>query len=296
MSKKDVWVGRCDLCFSRRSPGDCLTLHKSSFNAPFKLMKAISHKDGRCEIPILHTAGGLIGGDELILNVKSEKKSSALMTTVAAQKVYGTVGRSKIHPEGAYAKQVCNFSIEEGGDLEWIPQELVMFDGALFEQCTRVQLALEASFLSAEVVRLGRTASGETLGNGAWRSKVEIIRKTRHSSNWEFVDQLELSGNSLTSEHGLSSNPVFGSLIWIAPSQFERKQIDQLVNDCRSLRKNLSGTMSCTALNKGISARYLGESTQQARFWFLRIWSAIRKGRGLSTPEEIRFWPLQENN
>ena len=91
MSKKDVWVGRCDLCFSKRSLGDCLTLHKSSFNAPFKLMKAISHKDGRCEIPILHTAGGLIGGDELILNVKSEKESSALMTTVAAQKVYGTV-------------------------------------------------------------------------------------------------------------------------------------------------------------------------------------------------------------
>ena len=95
MSRKDSWVGRCDLCFSRRSPSDCLTLHKSSFNAPFKLMKAISHKEGRCEIPLLHTAGGLIGGDELILNVKAEKKSSALLTTVAAQKVYGSRDRSK---------------------------------------------------------------------------------------------------------------------------------------------------------------------------------------------------------
>ena len=259
-------------------------------------MKAISHKEGRCEIPLLHTAGGLIGGDELILNVKAEKKSSALLTTVAAQKVYGTVGRSKIHPEGLFAKQFCNFTIEEEGDLEWIPQELVMFEGSLFEQSMRVQLGLEASFLSAEVVRLGRTASGETLGNGSWRSKVEITRDTIHSSNWEFIDQLELSGDSLTSEHGLSSNPVFGSLIWIAPSQFKGKEIEELVADCRSLRQNLIGTMSCTALKKGISARYVGESTQQARFWFLRIWSAIRKRRGLSTPENLRVWPLQENN
>mgnify|MGYP003325339048 CR=1 FL=1 len=83
MSKKDVWVGRCDLCFSKRSPSDCLTLHKSSFNAPFKLMKAISHKDGRCEIPILHTAGGLIGGDELILNVKSVSYTHLTLPTKA---------------------------------------------------------------------------------------------------------------------------------------------------------------------------------------------------------------------
>ncbi len=296
MSRKDSWLGRCDLCFSRRSTNDCLTVHKSSFNAPFKLMKALSHKDGRCEIPLLHTAGGLIGGDELILNVKSENKSSALLTTVAAQKVYGTVGRSKIYPEGLFAKQFCNFSIGQEGDLEWIPQELVMFEGALFEQSMRVQLALEASFLSAEVVRLGRTASGETLGKGSWRSKVEITRETSHLRDWEFIDQLELSGDSLASEHGLSSNPVFGSLIWIAPSQFKSNQIDELVKDCRSLRQNLIGTMSCTALKQGISARYLGVSTQQARFWFLRIWSAIRKRRGLSTPEHLRVWPLQENN
>ena len=100
MSKKDVWVGRCDLCFSRRSPGDCLTLHKSSFNAPFKLMKASNNSDGRCEIPLLHTAGGLVGGDELILKVKVKEQSSGLITTVAAQKVYGTVERSLIHPQG----------------------------------------------------------------------------------------------------------------------------------------------------------------------------------------------------
>ncbi len=296
MSRKEEWVGRCNLHFSRRYPLEDSTFYKSSFNAPFKLMKAFNHKGGRCEIPILHTAGGLVGGDELFLNVKSDKKTSALLTTVAAQKVYGTVGRSKIHPEGVFAKQFCNFTIQSEGDLEWIPQELVLFKDALFEQRMRVKLALNASFLSAEVVRLGRTASGETLGNGSWRSKVQISREMNESRNWEFIDQLELSGDVLTSEHGLSSNPVFGSLIWIAPNQFKAKELDKLLVDCRDLRRNLNGIMSCSALRKGISARYLGESTQQARFWFFKIWSAIRQLRGLSTPSNLRVWPLQENN
>ena len=55
-------------------------------------------------------------------------------------------------------------------DLEWLPQELVLFNGGLYEQKMRVELASQASFLYSEIVRLGRTAAGETLTEGCWRT------------------------------------------------------------------------------------------------------------------------------
>ena len=295
MNKKGNWVGKCDLAFEVRNTTNNLTFYHSNFTAPFKLMKTTNNSDGRCEVPLLHTAGGLVGGDELILNVKAKSKSSGLITTVAAQKVYGTVGRSKIHPKGVWAKQYCNFNLEEDGDLEWFPQELIMFQGGLFEQTMRVRLNLGSSFLGSEIVRLGRTAAGENLGDGCWRSKIEISRDTAESSHWEFVDQLELSGKSLTSIHGLADQPVFGSLVWIAPEKFTRSNLLDLIKVFRSIKKDISGSMTCNVINQGISARYLGASTQAARFWFLSIWSEIRRLRKLSSPEKLRVWPLQEN-
>tara|TARA_Y100001968_G_scaffold75115_3_gene66529 strand:- start:1404 stop:2294 length:891 start_codon:yes stop_codon:yes gene_type:complete len=296
MSKTNGWLGKCDLCFERREPDKKLTIQYGSFNAPFKLIKTTNNSDGRCEVPLLHTAGGLVGGDELILNINLRPKSSGLVTTVAAQKVYGTVGRSTIHPEGSWAKQLCNFNLQKDGDLEWVPQELVIFKGGLFEQTMRVELESGASFLSTEIVRLGRTSAGEKLEDGCWRSKVEISRNSPNSKYWEFIDQLELSGEALTSNHGLNFNPVFGSLIWIAPENFSTKNIEALIEVSRSIKQDLSGEMVCTPLKRGISARYLGESTQAARFWFLRIWSNIREIRNLSFPGNIRVWPLQEHN
>ena len=294
--KKDNWLGKCDLCFKRRNPSNTFTVQYCRFNAPFKLMKATNNSDGRCEIPLIHTAGGLVGGDELILNVNVCPKSSGLITTVAAQKVYGSVGRSKVHPKGIWAKQDCNFNLEEGGDLEWMPQELIVFKGGLFQQKMRIRLNTSASFLSTEIVRLGRTSAGEKLGNGCWRSKVEVSRDSLESSTWEFIDQLELSGDALTSAHGLANNPVMGSLIWIAPENFSNSKIEALIEVCLSKRKGIKGSMACSRIRQGISARYVGESSQSARFWFLKIWSELRKIRNLSSPENVRVWPLQENN
>ena len=295
MNKKTNWIGKCDLDLEMKNPATNFTSHKSNFNAPFKLMKTTNNLDGRCEIPLLHTAGGLVGGDELIVNLKAKAKSSGLITTVAAQKVYGSVGRSKINPKGSWTKQFCNFNLEEDADLEWLPQELVIFKGGLFEQTMRVKLSSGASFLSMEVVRLGRTAAGEKLGNGCWRSKVEISRDTPESRQWEFIDQLELSREALITQHGLSNNPVFGSLIWIAPEKFTKQNFVNLIDITRSLKDGINGSMTCSFIKQGVSARYLGDSTQAARVWFMRIWSEIRKIRELSAPANIRMWPLQEN-
>ena len=86
------WHGTCDLrLFKKSSPNEIdnlKTIHQAKCTAPLKLMRVFNDKkDGRCEIPILHSAGGIVGGDQLTININAEENSSAICSSVAAQKV-----------------------------------------------------------------------------------------------------------------------------------------------------------------------------------------------------------------
>lgn len=261
------------------------------------MLRASAHGDGRCELPLLHTAGGVVGGDHLTLDIHQEEGSQALITSVAAQKVYGSIGRSRRAPSGTWARQILNVTLERGADLEWLPQELVLYANGLMEQRTRVVLAPGASWLGAEVVRLGRTAAGEGLESGCWRSGLEISRVPEggEGERWELVDRLELAGKALIDSHGMDGQAVFGSLVWVGPDTLEPPSLAALVAHCRLAREGLEGEMACGALERGLVARYRGASTTAARWWFTRIWRAVRAFRQLPPPTLPRVWPFQED-
>jgi len=293
------WHGTCDLRLFRKSRSKNIdnfkTIHQAKCTAPLRVMRVFNDKkDGRCEIPILHSAGGIVGGDQLKININAEENSSAICSSVAAQKVYGSRGRSKLNPEGHWANQKCLFQIEKNADLEWIPQELIIYQGGLFEQNMTVMLDASSSFLCVDLVRLGRTAAGEKLGSGIWKSSLEIFREDSQGKHYEFNDRLEISGKALKSIHGLEDQPVFGSFTWVTPKGINQKALSDLLVKCRQQRVGLEGFMTCSLLKNGISARYRGSSTQSARFWFYRIWSLTRVLRKLNMPEYMRIWPMQE--
>ena len=288
------WRAEAQLRFQRRG---ATTIHQGGASAPLKLQRAFPQASGHCELPLLHTAGGLVGGDALRLTADLSPGSRALLTSVAAQKVYGTVQRSRLRPSGSWALQELQFKLAAGSDLEWLPQELVLYADGLFEQRTQVDLAADASFLSAEVVRLGRTAAGEGLAAGRWRSALDIRRRRNDGSSgrWELVDRLELGGDSLDGSHGLDGQPVFGSLVWAAPQPLLSDTLARLLADCRADRHDLVGEMACGALEQGLVARYRGPSSQAARHWFSRIWRRTRNLRQLAEPQLPRVWPFQED-
>ena len=157
-----------------------------------------------------------------------------------------------------------------------------------------LNLAAGASWLGMDVVRLGRSAAGETLGQGCWRSRLQVCRRGPEGRRWELVDPLEISGASLAAEHGMAGQPVLGSLVWAAPEPLGAAALAQLLADCRSDRQGLEGDLACGALDQGLIARYRGPSSQAARFWVTRVWARIRAARGLSAPELPRVWPFQE--
>ena len=287
------WNASATLRFSQR---DGKTHHQGGASAPLKLLRAYAQRSGHCELPLLHTAGGLVGGDVLNLSAELDAGSRALITTVAAQKVYGSVRRSRSHPEGRWAEQHLRLQLAAGSDLEWLPQELVLYSDALYQQRQEVELEEGASFLAMDVVRLGRTAAGEGLADGRWRSSLAIRRRGAGdgAARWELVDRLELGGEALAGEHGMAGEPVLGSLVWAAPTPLRAEALSALLEQARLARTGLEGTMACGALEQGLVARYRGPSSQAARFWFCRLWALIRQERGLPPPELPRVWPFQE--
>ena len=293
MQRLEPWHGHCNLQFSVDRLGR--TRHQGGCSAPFKVLRTEAGNDNRCELPLLHTAGGLVGGDQLSIDLKLQTNSRSLITSVAAQKVYGSIGRSRLDPEGAWASQTVRAKLAEHSDLEWLPQELVLYADALFEQNLEVQLPQSASFLSVEIVRLGRTAAAETLKRGRWKTGLCIQRTGPTQTTWELVDRIELGGESLMHNHGLSGAPVFGSFVWAAPEPMTSEATKDLLNEARNDREDLEGIMRCSSLNQGIVARYVGHSSRDARFWFSRLWARTRRYRSLCAPSIPRVWPIQED-
>jgi len=269
--------------------------HQAGATAPLKWLRGYQRPDGLLELPLLHTGGGLVGGDQLSLDVAVSARRQALLTTVAAQKVYGSRGRFRHGETARWSRQHVHICLTDRASLDWLPQELVLYADGLHEQQLTVELDADCSWLGAEVVRLGRSAAGEGLEAGCWRSSLSIRRRLVDApSRWELVDRLSLEGDALVHEHGMAAQPVLGTWIWAAPCSLSGPLLDALVLQGRLQRQGLLGTMAIGRLPQGVIARYRGPSTQAARFWFTRLWALSRSVQGLAVPELPRVWPFQE--
>ena len=295
---KTSWEGNCFLNFfnNKASLGNVdKTIFKSKSTSPYKLLKCTHDQEGRCILPILHTAGGLVGGDLLEFEVNLEKNSKVLLTTSSAQKVYGSVGRSKINPKGSFSKQKNLIKILENSHLEYLPQETIIFANGLYEQKFKVSISETSSFLFTDLIRLGRSSSGESIESGIFRSKLEIMRNNDLYDDWEYVDQIELSKESYEAKSGMDYMPVFGSLIWICEKNFSKSKINNLVENIKKTSYESKNNLSIGILENGISVRFLGSSSQDARRCFFCIWKQIRTVCGFCEPKYQGVWPLQDS-
>ena len=295
--QKKPWKGNCNLNFFNVNAVkglDLKTVFKSKFSSPYKLFKSETDQEGRCVLPLLHTAGGLVGGDELELDVVLNKNTKVLLTSTSAQKIYGSAGISKIHPKGIFSSQKIYIRINENSHLEYLPQETIVFANGLFSQQIRVELSQTSSFLFSDLIRLGRTSAGESIEKGIFRSKVEIQRENECFDDWEFVDQIELKNDNFKAQSGMDSMPVFGSLIWISKKNFPKEKIDKIFLLVKKLLPDDKNQFSVGYLENGLSIRFLGVSTQYVRNHFFSIWKKIRYVNGFIEPKYNGVWPLQD--
>ncbi len=77
---------------------------------------------------------------------------------------------------GPTARQQQRFTVAGGGILEWLPSETILFDGAVSELRTRVDLAAGASFIGIDLICFGLPARAERFARGRCRQRLEVWR------------------------------------------------------------------------------------------------------------------------
>ncbi|KUF09395.1 urease accessory protein ureD [Pseudoponticoccus marisrubri] len=137
------------------------------------------------EAIVINSSGGLTGGDRLDLDLAVGAGAALTVTTQAAERAYRAAAGE--------ARVTSTAQVAAGGMLSWLPQELILYDGAALQR--RLQVALEpgARLLLVEPVLFGRRAMGEQVRQLAFRDRIEITRAGRPL----YTDALRLDGDAV---------------------------------------------------------------------------------------------------
>lgn len=272
------WSGEVKLTYKRRNHS---TQPIATYaQAPYKLQRPFYPQGkGICYTTILHTAGGMVGGDELSQSITLKPKTHAVITTAAASKVYRS--------NGFKATQKIAIEAKQEACLEYLPREMIVFEGAQYQQKLQVNLASNATYLGWEIVRFGRSARGEQFLIGEWRSRTEIWQNQQLI--WVDSPWLPASPEIWNSSHGLAGSSLVGTLVWVGkPVSVE------MISQVRNLwqERETIGEAGTTQLMSGLLCRYRGNSRAEVINWFINVWRLIRQWNGQIPPVTPRVWQV----
>ena len=199
-----TWRAQLALEYERRNQRTVLAARRH--DGPLVVQKALYPEgDAVCHNIIVHPPAGILGGDSLEIDARVGAQAHTLLTTPGASKWYQSAG--------AWAQQKNVFVVAQGACLEWLPQETIVYDGALARLQTEVRLDAGARYIGWEVLCLGR-GTGERFEHGQCQSSVTVLRDDKPL--WLERGAIEAGGLLMTSPAGLNGKTVCGTLIAVA--------------------------------------------------------------------------------
>ncbi len=267
------WRARLALAFERR--GARSVLASREHDGPLVVQKALHPEgDAVCHAIVVHPPAGIAGGDELVIDIAAREGANALLTTPGAAKWYRSAG--------PWAKSRVAIAAEGGAAVEWLPQETIVYDGALADIGWQARIAASARLIAWDIVCLGRTGAGERFEKGRVRLESRLYREGRLA--WLERGCIEPGSPLTDSAAGLSGMSVAGTMIAAAP-EIE----DDWLAQCREVAP-AEGVGAVTRLPGVLVARYRGDSGEAARGYFTALWKRLRGPMMGLEPAEPRIW------
>lgn len=269
------WQASLALGFARR--GDATILVRRDHRGPLRVQKALYPEGPEvCHAIVLHPPAGIAGGDQLEIRIEADAKAHALLTTPGAGKWYRS--------GGAQSSQQVHLKVGAGATVEWLPQESIVFSGALASMRTTVELEQGACFAGVETICFGRRASGETFDRGSLRLATDIRAEGRLL--WRERGVIDGGSALMDSPIGLAGFSVCSTVLGAG-----REIEPETLRACRAITAIEPGArFGVSVLPQLLVGRYLGHSAEAAREWLLQLWSALRpamSGRDAIAP---RIW------
>ena len=271
----DVTCWRAELALDYERRGARTVLAARRHDGPLVVQKPL-YPEGEevCHGIVVHPPGGIVGGDSLAVSVGLGENAHTLLTTPGAGKWYRSAG--------SWAHQTLDFRVADGACLEWLPQETIFFDGALAGLKSTVRLVRGAHYIGWELVCLGRAGSGERFMHGTCSLHTTLLREDKPI--WLERGQITADGMLARSKAGLGGRTVCGTMV-ATIDNVDR----ELLEGCRSVSAT-EGDTSVTCLPGLLVARYLGDSSEAAKQYFIAIWAQLRPAINGRAAVEPRIW------
>lgn len=211
------------------------------------------------EAVLINTAGGVTGGDCLVVGVDMADGSRAVVTTQAHEKVYRSAQGD--------VSMVASLRLGDKAMLEWLPQPTILFDGARLARQTDVEMAGSASFLGGEAVIFGRHAMGEVMKNGHLSDGWTIRRDGRliHADRFFARDDVQAM---LDKPAVLAGSGAMATIRYVAPDAAPR------LND---VREALGDDGGASAWNGMLVSRIVAKDGYHLGKVLARVLVALRR-------------------
>jgi urease accessory protein len=250
--------------------GPVRTIVRRNHVGPLTVQRPFYPEGDVAHIYMLHPPGGVVGGDGLQIDMRVESGASGLVTTPGATKFYRSSGQT--------AQINQNLTCIDG-DFEWLPQENIFFDGCKVNLDTKIQITESSSLAFWDVNCFGRLAGAQPFESGSVATQLSLYRDKQFLLHDRFVIN---GGESLQRVTGLRGHTV-SALLLLVPVAEESVAVshDILAGD--------SG-FCITVIDKIMLVRYIGDSAEQAKQGFTKLWSHHRMSLSQRTPCVPRIW------
>ncbi len=243
---------------------------------PMRVLLPEPIDDALPHVVLLNTSGGLVGGDTLDVKVTLGARARALVTGQAAEKLYRSAG--------ADVRVDNHLEIGEGGWLEWLPQETILFDRSRLRRRLTLDLAATARALAGELLVFGRRARGEIITelvlHDAW-----IVRR---AGRLVWTDALRLDRDVraiLASPFTFAGAAAMATLVYAAPDAHTQ------LEPVREVLAEEQG-MAATSLGEILLVRGLATDVPALRRSFARVWCLLRSRAGGLPARLPRLWHI----
>lgn len=267
----DGWQALLQLRLQKINNRTCLIPQQRL--GPLTVQRPFYPEGDTCHIYLLHPPGGVVGGDQLRLDVEVRAGAHGLITTPGASKFYRSAGKT--------AGLQQQFNVDGDAILEFLPQENIYFPATEVSSKIDVNLAASAKYAGWEIHSFGLPANEADLSAGNVQLKTEITIAGRLLLH----DQLKINEIERGRLSGLRGNRVYGSFVIVSPMIN-----DELLAALQTVTPEHGLTGVSRVEENILVARYLGDSTAAAHNYFRQLWTMSRPvalGVNACTP---RIW------
>jgi len=258
-----AWRGSLAIDYRLR---DGRTIAHDRHDGPLRVLRTLHPEGGVCHSVLVHPPGGVVGGDELAIELTLGEGAHALVTTPGATRFYRSAE--------ATATQTLHVVAGAASRLEWLPLETIAYSGCLATNALRFELAQGAEMIGWDVTALGLPESERPFDAGRFTQSIELPGRWLERGSIAAGDD-----RLLDSPLGWACRRVLATMWFASGDSLDPARSDALLDAARSAAAThpLAATAGATSPQRGvIVVRALAERVEPAMELLQRIWRAWR--------------------